>query len=143
MGIPSRVLSADAPEYATADFFCTKKRWLFAKESGVTAKARAATLFGLNSPAKQGRREVAAARSAMSMEDTIGFRNRTPACAVCGKNVEHGRGFVRIKHGERLVELCCPLCLETFQKDPLPYVKKLQRIDYFRELSELEARVKS
>ena len=75
----------------------------------------------------------------MSIEDTIGYRNSTRACAVCGKNVENGGGFARIKHGERMVELCCPLCLETFQKEPGPYVKRLQRVDYFRELSELGA----
>lgn len=71
----------------------------------------------------------------MSMEDTIGYRNGAAACAVCGKNVQNGGGFARIKHGERMVELCCPLCLDTFQKDPDPYVKKMQRVDYFRELS--------
>jgi hypothetical protein len=74
----------------------------------------------------------------MSIEDTIGYRNRVAACAVCGKNVENGGGFVRINHGERMVDLCCPLCLETFQKDPAPFVNRLQRIDYFRYLSELE-----
>jgi len=73
----------------------------------------------------------------MSLEDTIGYRNDTPACAVCGKNVQNGGGFARIKHRERMVELCCPLCLETFQKNSEPYVKRLQRVDYFRELSGL------
>ncbi len=76
----------------------------------------------------------------MSIEDTIGYRNRTAACAVCGKNVEHGGGFARVKHGNAMLELCCPLCLETFQKDPQPYLKRLQRVEYFRELSELETR---
>ena len=74
----------------------------------------------------------------MSMEDTIGYRNETLACAVCGKNVQNGGGFARIKQGERMVELCCPLCLETFQKDPAPYLKRLQRVDYFRELTVLQ-----
>lgn len=75
----------------------------------------------------------------MSIEDTIGYRNRVPACVVCGKNVDHGGGFARIKHGNVMLELCCPLCLETFQKEPEPYLKRLQRIDYFRELSELQS----
>ena len=74
----------------------------------------------------------------MSIEDTIGYRNGIPACAVCGKNVERGGGFARVKHGERMVDLCCPLCLETFQKEPEPYIRRLQRIDYFRELAALE-----
>lgn len=75
----------------------------------------------------------------MSVEDTIGLRNEAPACAVCGKNVSNGGGFARIKYGERMVELCCPLCLETYQRDPTPYLKRLQRVDYFRELSLLRA----
>lgn len=74
----------------------------------------------------------------MSIEDTIGYRNRVPACAVCGKNVEKGGGFARVKHGDRMVELCCPLCVETFQKDPTPYVNRLDRTDYFRYLSDVE-----
>ena len=75
----------------------------------------------------------------MSIEDTIGFRNETPACAVCGKDISHGGGFAHVKPGERMVELCCPLCVETIQKDPEPCVKRLQRIDCFRGLSELQA----
>ena len=74
----------------------------------------------------------------MSIEDTIGYRNEVPACAVCGKNVQGGGGFARIQHSGRLIELCCPLCLETFQKNPAPYLKRLQRVDYFRELSGLQ-----
>lgn len=78
----------------------------------------------------------------MSMEDTIGYRNDAPACAVCGKNVQNGGGFARIKQGERMLELCCPLCLETFQKDPTPHLKRLQRSDYFRELSAIQSQEK-
>ena len=74
----------------------------------------------------------------MSLEDTIGYRNEAPACAVCGKNVQNGGGFARIKQGECMLELCCPLCLETFQKDPAPYLKRLQRADYFREISAIQ-----
>ena len=74
----------------------------------------------------------------MSVEDTIGYRQETPGCAVCGKNVQNGGGFARIRHGDRMVELCCPLCLDTFQKDPGPYVKRMQRVEYFRDLSGLQ-----
>jgi hypothetical protein len=74
----------------------------------------------------------------MSLEDTIGYRNETPACAVCGKNVQNGGGFARLKRGARMVELCCPLCLETFQRDPEPHLKRMQRGDYFRELTTLQ-----
>jgi len=30
------------------------------------------------------------------------------------------------------------LCLETFENDPNPYLRRLERIDYFRYLSGLE-----
>lgn len=75
----------------------------------------------------------------MSLEDTIGTGNGVEACAVCGKNVEHGGGFARVKREERMVSLCCPLCLETFQRDPAPYVAKLMKIERFRVLRELTA----
>lgn len=122
----------------------------------------------------------------MSLEDTIGYRQNVPACAVCGKNVLGGGGFARVNHKGHLVELCCPLCLETFEqdpdhypsdtpacavcgksaqggsgftrlnrnghlvelccplcqatfeKDPDAYLRRLEKLDYFRYLSELE-----
>jgi ribosomal protein L24E len=72
------------------------------------------------------------------MEETIGYRRDVPACAVCGKNVERGGGFVRVNRAGRMIELCCPLCLETFEQDPAPYLRRLEKIDYFRYLSDLE-----
>jgi len=74
----------------------------------------------------------------MSIEDTIGYRQNTPACAVCGKNVQGGGGFARVNRAGKLVELCCPLCMETFEKDPMPYLRRLEKKDYFRYLSGLE-----
>jgi hypothetical protein len=74
----------------------------------------------------------------MSIEDTIGYQHQTPACVVCGKNVSQGGGFARVNRGQMVLELCCPLCLETFQKDPTPYLKRLQRAEYFRELAALQ-----
>lgn len=74
----------------------------------------------------------------MSIEDTIGYKNMVPACVVCGKNVANGGGFARIKRGNAMLELCCPLCLETFQNGPEPFLKRLQRADYFRELDGLQ-----
>jgi hypothetical protein len=74
----------------------------------------------------------------MSIEDTIGYRNGTPACVVCGKNLERGGGFARIKRGEMMLELCCPLCVETFQQNPEPFLKRLHRVNYFRELAAIQ-----
>ena len=71
----------------------------------------------------------------MSLEDTIGYQNQAQACVVCGKNVERGGGFARIKHKDIMVNLCCPLCLETFQKDPGPYMARLIEVEAFRTLN--------
>jgi ribosomal protein L24E len=74
----------------------------------------------------------------LSIEETIGYRHETRACAVCGKNVEGGGGFARVNKAGRLVELCCPLCLETFQTNPAPYLRVIEKKEYFRYLSNLE-----
>ena len=71
----------------------------------------------------------------MSIEDTIGSQNEVPSCAVCGKNVTHGGGFSRINHTGVMVNLCCPLCLETFQNNPKPYMARLVKVETFRALS--------
>jgi hypothetical protein len=70
----------------------------------------------------------------MSLGDLIGSQNDVPTCAVCGKNVEGDSGFAKINHSGVMVNLCCPLCLETFQSDPGPYMAKLAKIEYFRAL---------
>ena len=111
----------------------TKKRWVFAKERGVVRgdcaeleMVRSGFDAGSNQPVRGPVRSGTVQHSSrMSIEDTIGFRNETPACAVCGKDISHGGGFAHVKPGERMVELCCPPCVETFQKDPEPCVKRL------------------
>jgi hypothetical protein len=45
-------------------------------------------------------------------------------CLVCGKSVEGGGGFCRLKVGDSMIALCCPLCLETFQANPKSYAAK-------------------
>ncbi|HHY84587.1 MAG TPA: hypothetical protein GYA07_03495 [Verrucomicrobia bacterium] len=77
----------------------------------------------------------------MRLEDTIGYKNNVAACVVCGKNVQNGGGFARVPRGTMLLELCCPLCLKTFQADPEPYVRRVQRAEYFRELAALQEQV--
>ncbi|HYG23719.1 MAG TPA: hypothetical protein VEH04_13125 [Verrucomicrobiae bacterium] len=74
----------------------------------------------------------------MNIEDTIGYMNAVPACVVCGKNLEGGGGFAKLKRGNAMLELCSPLCLETFQNGPEPFLKRLYRINYFRELALLQ-----
>jgi hypothetical protein len=45
-------------------------------------------------------------------------------CMVCGKGLALGRGFALIQWDAQWVSLCCPLCLEVFQKSPGPYVSR-------------------
>ena len=70
----------------------------------------------------------------MGIEDTIGCGNERPTCVVCGKGVDHGGGFARVNHKGIMVELCCPLCLETFEKDSTPYMQRLEKILRYRAL---------
>jgi hypothetical protein len=46
-------------------------------------------------------------------------------CLVCGKGVEHEEEFCRLKVGEIMIALCCPLCMEVYQKDPQRYLARL------------------
>lgn len=69
------------------------------------------------------------------MEDKIDIENWDKHCLVCGKSVEEGGGMCHIKAGERMIALCCPLCIETFNKDPKHYL-------CLREVRELDARVR-
>jgi len=41
-------------------------------------------------------------------------------CAVCEKMITGGKWFARLKQGEYVVALCCPLCTETFESTTLP-----------------------
>ncbi len=76
----------------------------------------------------------------MSVEDTIGRQDRGPErCAVCEKNVENGGGFAHVKHGDGMVPLCCPLCFDTFQKDPQTYIRRLETQRLLREMKPKQA----
>jgi ribosomal protein L24E len=70
----------------------------------------------------------------MSIEDTIGCGNETPTCVVCGKGVDHGGGFARVNHNGIMVNLCCPLCMEAFEKDPKTYMLRLGKVLRYRSL---------
>src|SRR5688500_14434177 len=39
-------------------------------------------------------------------------------CAVCENGITGGRWFARMAHGEWMVALCCPLCLEVVREEP-------------------------
>lgn len=57
-------------------------------------------------------------------------------CAVCEKVITGGNWFARIKHGKWMVALCCPLCLDTFEKNPHAYVRRIETIEFMRQSRE-------
>lgn len=50
-------------------------------------------------------------------------------CAVCENPIKSGKWFARIKHDDRMVALCCPLCEEVFQAKPQPYVRRIEMLE--------------
>ena len=57
----------------------------------------------------------------MSTEDISAWDKR---CIVCGKSVEGGGGMCHIEVKGHMTSICCPSCLETFNKDPKTYVRR-------------------
>ena len=56
------------------------------------------------------------------MNDTDEIENWDLHCIVCQKSVDHGGGMAHFKVEGEMVALCCPLCIETFNKDPKHYL---------------------
>ncbi|MCL4788855.1 MAG: hypothetical protein KJ070_19020 [Verrucomicrobia bacterium] len=54
-------------------------------------------------------------------------------CAVCEKTITGGKWFARIKHGEWMVALCCPLCTEAFEAKPRAYVRRIETLQFMRD----------
>ena len=53
-------------------------------------------------------------------------------CAVCEKGITSGKWFARIRNGEWMVALCCPLCAATFEDNPKPYIRRIETYDVMR-----------
>jgi hypothetical protein len=54
-------------------------------------------------------------------------------CAVCEKDIKGGKWFARIKHGELMVALCCPLCTEAFETKPRSYVRRIETLQFMQQ----------
>jgi hypothetical protein len=70
----------------------------------------------------------------MSVEDTIGHPNAAETCIVCGKPLKPGDAQATLHHGESKLPICCPLCLETYQKNPAPYLERLAKRTFLWQL---------
>lgn len=65
----------------------------------------------------------------MNELENLGEENWDQICIVCHKSVDHGGGMAHFKVEGEMIALCCPLCIETFNKNPKQYLslRKLQR----------------
>ena len=45
-----------------------------------------------------------------------------------------GEALAKMHQGESTLPICCPLCLEAYQKDPQPYLDRLAKRALLREL---------
>jgi hypothetical protein len=70
----------------------------------------------------------------MFSEDTIGYRDEGETCIVCGKRLKPGEALATMHQGGSKLPLCCPLCLETYQKDPQPYLERLAKRALLQDL---------
>ncbi len=70
----------------------------------------------------------------MSIEDTMDYRNEAECCVVCGKGLRAGEALATLHEGESKLPICCPLCLEAYEKDPQIYLDRLAKCTFRREL---------
>lgn len=70
-------------------------------------------------------------------ENTFGDETEVETCAVCEKDITGREVFAQITQDGVTVSLCCPLCEETFQNDPVPYVKRCKKLRLFRSMRNL------
>lgn len=59
-------------------------------------------------------------------------------CAVCEQSIRGGRWYARINSGDRLFALCCPLCEDTFARNPAPYVRRIETYQFMSGSAETE-----
>ena len=45
------------------------------------------------------------------------------SCAVCGKDLANTPGVAHLYHEGRRFALCCPMCIEMFQRAPARYAR--------------------
>ena len=56
------------------------------------------------------------------MLETHSIEDWDKRCIVCHSATDHGDAVCRIKVIDVMTALCCPLCIETFNKDPKRYL---------------------
>jgi hypothetical protein len=69
----------------------------------------------------------------MSIEDTIDFAHED-TCAVCGRGLRPSEAIATLYRDGRRLLVCCPLCLEAYEKEPTNYLERLIRRAELRDL---------
>ena len=69
----------------------------------------------------------------MSQFDASNIEVGFVQCAVCENAITGGRWFARIKRGEWMVALCCPLCTEAFENNPHVYMRRIETLEFMRQ----------
>lgn len=70
-----------------------------------------------------------------AMTDPYEIENWDHHCIVCHKSVDEGGGMAHFKVEDRMVALCCPLCIETFNKNPKHYLTLRRIAEASRKIS--------
>jgi len=69
-----------------------------------------------------------------SPHDFRGTSSSYVQCVVCENAIKGGKWFARIKHGDWMVALCCPLCTEAFETNPQAYIRRIETLAQLRNL---------
>ncbi len=64
----------------------------------------------------------------MNQYDASNLECEFVQCAVCQKAITGGKWFARIKQGQWMVALCCPLCTEVFEAKPHAYIRRIETL---------------
>ena len=63
----------------------------------------------------------------MSLEDNIGYGDVERTCVVCGKSLRSEEALAVMHQEGHKLPICCPLCLEAYEKDPKPYLERFAK----------------
>ena len=74
----------------------------------------------------------------MSLGDSVDDRVEGESCVVCGKGLRSGEALATLHREGLRLPICCPLCLEEYEKDPKPYLERLAQRILRREVRKLE-----
>lgn len=73
----------------------------------------------------------------MIFGDTLDSRHEGDVCVVCGKALKPGEAVDTMHNSGSKLPICCPLCLEAYQKDPKSYLERLAKRTFQQELRNL------